>query len=553
MLYISVTIPKLISFALAMKLATTQQMRELDRRTIEELQVPGMVLMEIAGRGTVEYLEKAVEKVTGKHVVIFVGPGNNGGDGLVIARTVFNRGAVPHIFFLVDPDELTGDAGHNFSIIKHWGIHYTVVDTADTVHAAQKTILALHNEKPIHSIVDAVFGTGLCRDVRGHFFDALTLINTLRQNYQFFVVSADIPSGMHSDTGQILGGAVRADLTVTYGLPKPGHVHHGGEGIGQLKTVDIGIPPFLLDPVGVTGFALDETTLPQIREKSTTGHKGSNGHLLVLAGSTGKTGAAILSARGSMHSGCGLVTLCVPQDLNQVFETSLIEAMTVPLPGSNTAISIKDYQQITELCKGKNALVIGPGMGMEPETVELVLRLYKECSLPQVLDADAITILADHPECLAHPAGPRIFTPHPGEMARLINTTIPAIQLDRLHAAQWAETMEDMEHDFPIITVLKGAGTVIASNQGQWCINTSGNPGMGTGGMGDVLSGIIGSLLAQGYNPWEAACIAVYIHGVSGDLLAKKQPYGFSASQVALALPQAIGHILHLPKKSSVH
>ncbi len=535
-----------------MKLATTQQMRELDRRTIEELQVPGMVLMEIAGRCTVDCLEKTIGKVAGKHVVIFVGPGNNGGDGLVIARTVFNRGAVPHIFFLVDPTELTGDAGHNFLISKHWGIHYTVVDTVESLRAAQKTIIDLHREKTIHSIVDAVFGTGLCRKVHGHFFDALTLINTLRQDHQFYVVSADIPSGMHSDTGQILGGAVRADLTVTYGLPKPGHLHHGGDGIGRLKTVDIGIPPFLHDPVGVTGFALDGTTLPKIRKKATAGHKGSNGHLLVLAGSTGKTGAAILSAKGSLHSGCGLVTLGVPHDLNPIFETSLLEAMTVPLPASNSTFSIADYQQITELIKGKNALVIGPGMGMEDQTVELVLRLYKECSLPMVLDADAINTLAAHPVSLSSPAGPRIFTPHPGEMARLINTTVPLIQADRLNAAQWAETMKNMPHDLPVITVLKGAGTVIASNQGQWCINTSGNPGMGTGGMGDVLSGLIGSLLAQGYEPWEAACIGVHIHGVSGDLLAKKQPYGFTASQVALMLPKAIGRILHLQTKFSL-
>ena len=535
-----------------MKLATTQQMRELDRRTIEELQVPGMVLMEIAGRGTVEYLEQTIGKVAGKHVVIFVGPGNNGGDGLVIARTVFNRGAVPHIFFLVDPHDLTGDAGFNFSIIKQWGIHYTVLNTIETVNAAHKTIIDLDKEKPIHSIVDAVFGTGLCRDVEGHFFDALTLINTLRQTHQFYVVSADIPSGMHSDTGQILGGAVRADLTVTYGLPKPGHLHHGGDGIGLLKTVDIGIPPFLLAPVGVTGFALDETTLPKITKRGIAGHKGSNGHLLILAGSIGKTGAAILSAQGSLHSGCGLVTLGVPQDLNPVFEASLIEAMTVPLAGSNTAISIDDYQQITELIKGKNALVIGPGMAMERQTAELVLRLYKECDLPMVVDADAINILAEHPECLSCPAGPRIFTPHPGEMARLSNTAVSAIQTDRLNAAQWVETIKNMRQVFPLITVLKGAGTVIASNQGQWCINTSGNPGMGTGGMGDVLSGLIGSLLAQGYKPWEAACIGVYLHGVSGDLLAQKQPYGFSASQVALMLPKAIGRILHVQNKSSM-
>jgi NAD(P)H-hydrate epimerase len=225
--------------------------------------------------------------------------------------------------------------------------------------------------------------------------------------------------------------------------------------------------------------------------------------------------------------------------------------MTVALPSSRKFLSIDDLDQIMALAQGKNGLVIGPGIGTEELTAQLVLRLYSEIRAPLVVDADALNILAAHPEVIKKPAGPRIFTPHPGEMARLLATTIEEVQADRLKAAQWLNSATENKRP-PMITVLKGAGTVVAANSGEWAINTTGNPGMGTGGMGDVLAGIIGSLLAQGYSPWNAACLGVYLHGLAADSIARSRPYGFTASEVAQMLPQVIGICTLKPQQENL-
>lgn len=526
-----------------MQLATAAQMREIDRRTIEEIGIPGMVLMENAGRATVDLMEQTFGPVKGKTVCIFAGPGNNGGDGLVIARTVHGLGGFPFVFFLLDPEQLRGDAGQNFAILKRLRLPFQFLDLSEKMVTLIDTVLTLNRMHPMHSLVDALFGTGLEREISAPFLDAVNCLNILRSRHGLPVVSVDIPSGLHSDTGAVLGQAVRADLTVTYGLAKPGHYHHGGDRVGHLHRVDIGIPAKVVTQMHLNGSVLDRGLAGRIRTREQAAHKGSNGHLLILAGSEGKTGAALLCGRGALHSGAGLVTFAVPADLNPIFETALAESMSAPLAESRKYCSIADYDQIAALARGKDGLVLGPGLGTEETTARLILRLYSENSLPQVVDADALTILAAHPEVLRKPAGPRIFTPHPGEMARLLGTAIEAIQADRLKAAGWlaAEAAADWP---PMITVLKGAGTVVAAADGRWAINTSGNPGMGAGGMGDVLSGIIGSLLVQGYAPWDAACLGVHLHGLAADSLAVASPYGFTASEVAHALPLMIGKFL---------
>lgn len=534
-----------------MQLAFAAQMRELDRRTIEDIGIPGMVLMENAGRATVDHMEKAFGPVAGKTVCIFAGPGNNGGDGLVIARTVHGLGAYPFVFFLLDPERLAGDAGRNFAILKYLHLPYQVLDQAEKVLTLADTVLTLNRIHPIHSLVDAIFGIGLEREIGGHFLDVVTCIDILRERHRLPVVSADIPSGLDSDTGAVLGGAIQADLTVTYGLPKPGHFHHGGSCVGLLERVDIGIPVKVVSQMRLEGSLLDETITGELRQRATAAHKGSNGHLLILAGSTGKTGAALLSGQGALRSGAGLVTFAVPADLNPIFETALAESMSAPLPASYGFLNGDDFEKIAALAQGKDALVIGPGIGTDEATAELVLRLYSEIDTPQVVDADALTILARHPEVVRKPAGPRIFTPHPGEMARLLGSSIEQIQADRLKAAQWLAAEADPEWP-ALITVLKGAGTIVAAATGAWAINTTGNPGMGAGGMGDVLSGILGGLLVQGYDPWLAACLGVYLHGLAADRIAARQLYGFTASEVAAHLPQVIGAILINPNKEDL-
>ncbi|WP_028583203.1 bifunctional ADP-dependent NAD(P)H-hydrate dehydratase/NAD(P)H-hydrate epimerase [Desulfogranum mediterraneum] len=525
-----------------MQLASSAQMRELDRRTIEEYQLPGMVLMENAGRGTVEAMARSFGPLMGRQVIVFAGPGNNGGDGSVIARTVLNQGAYPRLFYLVDPATLKGDAGHNFRIIQKLQIPYTLLTTDEKLAGAEEQILDLLRDAPLHSLVDALFGIGLDRPLEGRFLAAVQLINRLRRERKMQVVSVDIPSGLNSDTAQVQGEAIQADLTVTYGLAKPGHFHHGAPAVGRLERVDIGIPPQLHRQGELPGTALTAESLPRLKGRSSDSHKGSNGHLLILAGSRGTTGAAILAAQGALRSGSGLVSLGVPHELNPIFEARLIEAMTVPLANSATALSHRDLETIIALLADKDSLVLGPGMGTEADTARLVLHLYQHDPRPQVVDADALNILGRHPEILSRAAGVRILTPHPGEMARLCSSTVQAVQRDRLAAAQWLSRREG-ERAQPLITILKGAGTVIADGQGRWSINTSGNPGMATGGMGDVLAGIIGGFLAQGLDPWEAACLGVYLHGRSGDDLADSRPFGYTASELADQLPATMAEL----------
>jgi len=355
------------------------------------------------------------------------------------------------------------------------------------------------------------------------------------------VTAVDIPSGLDADNGRILGGCAPADLTATYGLVKPGHVMHGGADlIGKLHCVDIGIPPEAVSRAGLHGETLGRRTMHLLKKRKTAAHKGNFGHLLVLAGSEGKTGAAILSGLAALRAGTGLVTLAVPHELNPIFEAGLVEAMTIPLPNSATCLSIDDYDLIRDRLQGKDALVIGPGLGTAAETRELVLRLYRELDLPMVVDADGLNILAMDPDRIARPPGPRILTPHPGEMARLTGLTSGEVQADRLRAARrfTADTGTDVDNGVTLI--LKGAGTIICDPDGSWAVNTTGNPGMAAGGMGDVLSGLVGGLLAQGYAPAAAARLGVYLHGLAADRLAPERRQGYLASEVAAVIPDII-------------
>ncbi|MEE4136988.1 MAG: NAD(P)H-hydrate dehydratase, partial [Desulforhopalus sp.] len=310
---------------------------------------------------------------------------------------------------------------------------------------------------------------------------------------------------------------------------------------GKLKIIDIGIPPEAVQREAIaTHLATTEAVAAmscRLRRKAAS-HKGSHGHLQVVAGSTGKTGAAILAARGALHAGAGLVTLCVPENLNPVFEVALPEAMTTPLTQSVHCFNIADLESILDNCRDKTAVVIGPGIGQEERTVELVVALYAAVNQPMLLDADALNILAGYRKGLPPPAGPRIFTPHPGELSRLLGWTIKEIASNRLAAARKAVALfANDNHD--TVLVLKGAGSITVDGHGAAFINTTGNPGMASGGMGDVLSGVIGALLCQGLPPLQAAVIGVFLHGRAADLLVKERGIGYLAGEVAAALPLA--------------
>ena len=531
-----------------MKLSSAQEMKNLDRSACEVYGIPSIVLMENAGLSTVLMMERDLGSCKDTFAPIFIGPGNNGGDGLVIGRHLHQRGCQPVFFFLVSPDELTGDAKTNLTIIKNLRLPFHVIDT--TARAETVSILVKQFESrglPCYAIIDAIFGIGLGREINGHFADVVNLINTRNFKGTTPIVSVDTPSGMESDTGKVLGACVRADYTATYCCAKPGHFLHGSAyWTGKLEVVDIGIPPEAIYQAGistelVTKECIQQLTKPLKRKR--TSHKGTHGHLLILAGSRGKTGAAILSARGALRSGAGLVSLAVPEDLNPIFETALPEIMTIPLEKSTKLLSVDDWNKIEKEIENKTALVIGPGLGQDPTTSALVLKIYNEVRCPVVFDADGLNILANLSRNLLAPAGPRIYTPHPGELSRLLRKSTDVIQDNRLDACLLGC---DLFHNdlFETVMILKGAGTVVASSDGATIINTTGNPGMAAAGMGDVLSGMIGALICQGLSPKEAAITAVYLHGAAGDILYKRNGAGFFAGEVADTIPKALKKIL---------
>ncbi len=521
------------------RLTTPEQMQALDRAAIEDFGISGLVLMENAGRATADQMEAHFGPVAGRSVCVFIGPGNNGGDGLVIARHVLQRGGLPLLIFLTEPEQLTGDAAVNAAICLKLDMPRCIVGSEDELPRLEERIKQMHFERPMHSLVDALFGTGLSRPLTDRFAAAVQFINSLSRRQGWPVAAADIPSGLCGQTGMPLGCAVRADLTVTYGLPQPGHYLHGGEAVGRLEVVDIGIPPQAVEAAQLPGTLLcRQSVAPLLRQRPKTGHKGTFGHLLILAGSEGKTGAALLTAQAALRSGCGLVTLAVPKALNPIFETALPEAMTVPLPHSDGCLSVADYEHIAALAADKDAVVFGPGIGMAPETGKLVLRLHRRLSQPMLLDADALNLLAQDILALTDSGGPRVLTPHPGELARLSGLSAAEIQADRLKAADWLAEAEIRDRQ-EIITVLKGAGTVVRSNKGRWAVNSSGNSGMAVGGMGDVLAGFTGGLLAQGWPLWDAAAAGVFLHGLAADLLAQERRHGYTAGETAAALPLA--------------
>ncbi len=527
-----------------MKLPYASEMRELDRCAIEEYGIPGMVLMENAGLGTVLMLERELGPAANHFALILIGPGNNGGDGLVIGRHLLQRGCEPVFIFLVPPDKLEGDAATNLHIVQKLALPLHVLDSTTRVQIFPTLYQQMISRgKSCYAIIDSLLGTGLTREISGHMAELIQFINQETFATSIPRIAVDIPSGLHADNGRIQGTCIQADHTATYGCVKPGQLlQHGPELCGRLHLIDIGIPPAAVSSLQIQQEAVTEQdvslSLAKIKRR-TTSHKGSHGHLLVLAGSIGKTGAAILSVKGALRSGCGLVSLCCPQDLNPIFESQLVEAMTIPLPASRSAISMEDLPSIEEQLQGKKAIVISPGLGLAEVTARLVLHLYRTVQAPMVIDADGLNILAQHSDQLKAPPGPRIFTPHPGDMARILGVSAAKIQEDRIQAARSARLFFD--HGAGMCTViLKGAGTVIVSTGGEAGVNTSGNPGMATGGMGDVLSGIIGALICQGLYPHEAARTAVYLHGRAADMLEKTIGTGYTATEVADTLPQII-------------
>ncbi len=531
-----------------MKLPTAREMRALDNSAITDFDIPGIVLMENAGLGTVKMMEQQCGSCRDTFAVVFVGPGNNGGDGLVIGRHLHQRGCKPILFFLVKPDSLKGDAAVNLKITQKLKLPFHIIVTADQVEAVPLLLNQYETERGrCYAVIDAIFGTGLTRKVEGHFAHIIDLIN--RDNFarKSPVISVDTPSGLDSDTGDILGNCVRADFTAAYCCAKPGQfIHNGPTHTGKLEIIDIGIPEEVIHKAHIR---IELSTRSRFKKIAATlvrknnSHKGSHGHLLVIGGSPGKTGAAILAGMGALRTGAGLVSLFAPRNLNTVYETSLFEAMTIPLEASRDFFHYDDCDLILDKIRGKQAVVIGPGLGTDESTRQLVLHIYHDAECPLIIDADALNLLSFSQNEIRAPAGPRIFTPHPGELSRLIALSSKEIQGNRLEAAHiGCHFFKNSNYD--IIFILKGAETLIVTGSGSTSINTTGNPGMATGGMGDVLSGVIGAFICQGMSSHNAAVSAVFLHGRAGDDLYAKTGIGYSATDLASRIPVTLKNLM---------
>lgn len=509
-----------------MLLVSAEQMREADRQTIQEVGVPGMVLMENAAQGASRVILEQVEDPALLDLAVFCGRGNNGGDGLAIARILANRGARATCYLFAKKDDLEGDAAANLAIALACGVELLEVPD-DEAFAKHESAMAGHE-----LYVDALLGTGLNSPVRGRYGAAIELLNELGRP----VLAVDIPSGLSADTGQPLGLAVMANWTATFGLVKQGLLLDAGEYVGELTLVDISIPPKVVDSLGAMTFGLGaELASVMLNPRSLDAHKGTFGHLLVVGGSPGKSGAPCLAAMGGQRAGAGLVTVALPQGLNPVAETKLTAAMSQPLPEtSEGSLSMAALPVLLDLAAERSALVLGPGLGQHSESAELARELAVQVKQPLLIDADGLNALAGHLGNMRLASQEVVLTPHPGEAARLLGGTPAEVQADRLAAAR------QMADASGAVVVLKGARTVIALPTGQAWVNPTGNTLLASGGSGDVLSGLIGGLLAQGCDALGAACAGVFVHGLAADLASEEfGRRGMAAEELAGYLPEA--------------
>lgn len=535
-----------------MKLVTAETMRALDRLAIEDVGIPGIVLMEIAGRSVAEHTAAWLEArrtarcSQSSHVLVLCGPGNNGGDGFVAARHLADRGYQVTVALLAP--QLKGDAKKAFDIMRHFPVR--VVEAFDALDPA-----LFAGVSPEGAIVDAMFGTGLERPVAGVYAEAIRLAS----QHDCLRVAVDIPTGVCSDTGRILGCAFRADLTVTFGAAKVGHFSYPGRAFcGQVEVVDIGIPKSEVARAPGALLLDAEVTASMFPPRDPESFKNRYGHLLVVGGLSGKAGAALLAASAAIRCGAGLVTVATDCDAQAHIEGRIPEVMVEgPLRFTKHGEVRFNEDEIPTLLRGKTSLVIGPGLSTRPGCERLLATLLAS-GLPSVLDADALNLLASGARL---PEGARVvITPHPGEAARLLGTTVAAIQEDRVRAALELAAVSGG------VAVLKGAGTVVAGQGSRLALCPVGGPALATAGTGDVLSGIIGALLAvrsaQADGPaleqmWDAACAGVFVHGLAGDIAASRLgEHSVGASDVVECLPEAIrslqGHKGQAPERGRV-
>jgi NAD(P)H-hydrate epimerase len=490
------------------KIVSNEQMRAMDTQTIDNLGVPGMILMENAGRQTYEYILEFISEIgiTGR-IDIYCGKGNNGGDGYVIARHFHNNGYPVQILSIGNPENLKGDAKTNYLICKNYNISIIEIESTESLQTVHSPGL----------IVDALLGTGIKGEVKGLYKDVIDFIN----DREAPVVSVDIPSGLNGDFPTVSASVILADLTVTMALPKRAHLFYPAKKyVGLLEIADISMPEEVknLESVTLNQVEYFDLSIPVLEDDA---HKYNSGKLFILAGSPGMTGAASLAASAALRTGVGLVHIGIPQSLNAVMEVKITEGLTVPLTETLEGMVSKEaLPGIKDRIKWADAVILGPGCGRGEETLETIrasIQFCLETHTPTLIDADALFALSEDPDLCAKLSSDFLLTPHHGEFLRLSSSG-----KEELLKEPW-QCLETYLKDKHCIVNLKGAPSLVGTPDGKIYINSTGNAGLAKGGSGDVLAGIIGGLMARGLDPADAAITGNYIHGEAADLLLSSQ------------------------------
>jgi len=490
-----------------MKLVTSAQMRAVDREAIDNRGIPGPELMENAGYGTASgILENLIENPDDTTAVVFCGKGNNGGDGYVVGRYLHHEGVNVVIFYVGPVDKLSPDARLNYDRCKDIELDMFEI----------KSVEDLPERLVCDIIIDAIFGIGFEGAPRGITKDLIEYINIQDAK----IVAVDMPSGLNADNGWHEGAVVSADFTFTMALPKYGlYLSPGRELSGLVETVPIGVPDEVIDGFDYKNELITpETVIERMPDRKPDGHKGDFGKLFILAGSTGLTGAAAMAGESAARSGAGLIKIGCPRTVQPVLAIKLTEVMTAPLPdvAKKGALAQRALGEVRKYIEEHDAVIIGPGIGRHRETFELVRRILSKLDRPAIIDADGLNALAGHTEIIKDCEEPLVLTPHPGEFKNLTGREVPDDYQEK------ADLVREIAAEYSAVVVLKGSPTIVADTKGLCYFNQTGNSGMATGGSGDVLSGIIGSFLAQGMSGIDAALCGVFIHGLAGDLAAEE-------------------------------
>lgn len=500
-----------------MKPVTAHEMAELEQLAIGEYGISGLILMENAARSFCDALEKATGALNGRRITIYCGGGNNGGDGFAIGRHAANRGANVTIAAVFDPHRLKADAKTNFDIITRMGL--LVLPWQEAA------------EHPCDIVVDALLGTGFSGELREPMPQVFHAINTA----QAFVAAVDIPSGCSADDGAA-AEAVHADLTVTFGLAKVGHfLYPAKEFCGQLVVTDISLPHTVVADFPSRVCVMDEGLLSRLPKRSENSHKGNFGKVLAFVGSAGMGGAAVMASAAVLRSGAGMVTAAVPKSIWSVVASQVCEVMTLPLPTEGDALAKGAADVLIERLKTQNVLLAGCGIGTGESVKKTLLALLNACEKPIVLDADGINLLKGNINIVKNKTVPMVLTPHPLEFSRISGHSMEYIAANRLKAAT------AFAQSYQLVLVLKGADTIVAHPDGSAAICPLANSGLATAGSGDVLAGIIASLLAQGLSAADAADLGVWLHAQAG-MAARKRlgARAMLAGDVLNALPEVL-------------